>query len=112
MVCDAVDVNGYLNGMTDVFFSAVQSINTHVALIIKNNEDINELSFYLGRWGKYLTYVQILNEPESSSSWDVGALFTDDETTSKFEHIYSTVEQAQLSAQLYTNFGAGFLART
>ena len=112
MVCDSIDASGYLNGMTDVFFSAVQSLNMHVALIIKNNEDINGLSFYLGRWGRYLTYVQILNEPESSSSWDVGALFTDDETTSKFEQVYSTVEQAQLSAQLYTNFGAGFLART
>ena len=112
MVCDSIDAVGYLNGMTDVFFSAVQSLNMHVALIIKNNEDINELNFYLGRWGKYLTYVQILNEPESSSSWDVGALFTDDETTSKFEQVCSTVEQAQLSAQLYTNFGAGFLART
>ena len=112
MVCDAVDVNGYLNGMTDVFFSAVQSLNMHVALIIKNNEDINELSFYLGRWGRYLTYVQILNEPESSSSWDIGALYTDDEAISKFEQICSIVEQAQLSLQLYTNFGAGFLART
>ena len=112
MVCDSIDASGYLNGMTDVFFSAVQSLNMHVALITKNTEDINELNFYLSRWGKYLTYVQILNEPESSSSWDVGALFTDDETTSKFEQVYSTVEQAQLSAQLYTNFGAGFLART
>jgi hypothetical protein len=112
MVCDSIDTSSYLNGMTDVFFSAVQSLNMHVALIIKNNEDINELSFYLGRWGKSLTYVQILNEPESSSSWDVGALYTDDEAISKLEQVYSTVEQAQLSVQLYTNFGAGFLART
>ena len=42
----------------------------------------------------------------------MGALFTDDEVNSKFEEICAIVEQYQLSALLYTNFGPGFLVRT
>jgi hypothetical protein len=112
MVCDSTELNDYLNGMTDVFFAATARFNMRVALVIQNNEDINEIQYYLNRWGNYLSYVQILNEPESSSSWDIGALFTDDEAVSKFEHVYSIVNQHQLSAQLYTNFGAGFIVRS
>ncbi|MCJ7560136.1 hypothetical protein MUO79_05910, partial [Candidatus Bathyarchaeota archaeon] len=112
MVCDSTELNDYLNGMTDVFFAATQRFNMRVALVIQNNEDTNEIQYYLNRWGNYLSYVQILNEPESSSSWDIGALFTDDEAISKFEHIYSIVKQHHLSAQLYTNFGAGFIVRS
>jgi hypothetical protein len=112
IVCDSTGLNDYLNGMTDVFFAAAQHYNMHVALIIQNHVDANELQYYLNRWGKYLSYVQILNEPESSSSWDVGALFTDDEAVSKFEQVYSVVEQCQLPARLYTNFGAGFVVRS
>jgi hypothetical protein len=112
MVCDSTGLNDYLNGMTDTFFAAAQHLNMLVALIIQNHEDANEIRYYLSRWGKYLSYVQILNEPESSSSWDVGALFTDDEIVSKFEQVYSIVEQYQLPAQLYTNFGAGFVVRS
>jgi hypothetical protein len=112
MVCDSTELNDYLNGMTDVFFAAAQHYNMRVALVIQNHEDNNEIQYYLNRWGKYLSYVQILNEPESSSSWDVGALFTDDEAVSKFEQVYSVVEQYQLPVQLYTNFGAGFVVRS
>jgi hypothetical protein len=111
-VCDYTELNDYLNSMTDIFFAATQHFNMRVALIIQNNEDTNEIQYYLNRWGKCLSYIQILNEPESSSSWDVGALFTDDEAISKFEHVYSIVEQYQLQAQLYTNFGAGFVVRS
>jgi hypothetical protein len=39
-------------------------------------------------------------------------LFTDDEAGSKFEETCSIVEQHQLSAQRYTNFGPAFLVRT
>ena len=97
MVCDSTELNDYSNSMTDIFFAATQHFNMRVALVIQNHEDTNEIQYYLNRWGKYLSYVQILNEPESSSSWDVGALFTDDEAVSKFEQVYSIVEQYQLS---------------
>jgi hypothetical protein len=112
MVSDSTGMNDYLTAKTDVFFAAAQHYDMRVALIIQNHEDTNEIQYYINRWGKYLSYVQILNEPESSSSWDVGALFTDDEAISKFEQVYSVVEQYQLPAQLYTNFGAGFVVRS
>jgi len=112
MMCDPTELNDYLNSMTDVFFAATQRFNMRVALVIQNKEDTDKIQYYLNRWGKYLAYVQILNEPESASSWDVGALFTDDEAISKFEHVHSIVTQYNLSAQLYTNFGAGFIVRS
>lgn len=112
MVSDSVDPNNYVNGLTDVFFSATQQLGMRVALIIQNHADANEIQYYLGRWGKYLSYIQVLNEPESASSWDVGALFTDDEAISNFQQVYSIIEQYPLPVQLYTNFGAGFLVRS
>ncbi|MCW4044623.1 MAG: hypothetical protein NWE94_03790 [Candidatus Bathyarchaeota archaeon] len=112
MVCDSSELNDYMNSMTDVFFTAAQQLNMRVALIIHNNAAPDEIRYYLNRWGKYLAYVQILNEPELSSSWDVGALFTDDEAVSKFEQVHSIVKEYHLSAQLYTNFGAGFIVRS
>ena len=65
-------------------------------------------TYYLNRWGGNLTYVQIMNEPETSSSWNAGALFTDDEIISDFNSIYATVESHHLSVQFYTNFGIGY----
>jgi hypothetical protein len=112
MVCDSTELNDYLNSLTDIFFTATQQLSIRVALVIQNHVDTNELQYYLNRWGKYLSYVQILNEPELSSSWDIGALFTDDEIITKFQQVRSIVEQHQLQAQLYTNFGAGFVVRT
>jgi hypothetical protein len=111
MVCDSTELNDYLNSLTDTFFAATQHFNIRVALIIQNHDSTDELQYYLNRWGKYLSYVQILNEPELSSSWDIGALFTDDEIVSKFEQVYSIIAQHQLQVQLYTNFGAGFVIR-
>ena len=112
LMCNHLEPNSYLNSMTDVFFTAAQNLDMDVALIIQNREETEKIQYYLGRWGKCLSYIQVLNEPESASSWDVGALFTDDEASSNFERVYGIVEQHQLSAQLYTNFGAGFVVRS
>ena len=112
MVCDSTNPSAYSNTLTDVFFSAVRQIGIRVALIINNHDSNDNIKYYLGKWGSDLTYVQILNEPDVASSWDLGALFTDDEAGSRFEDVYSIVQQHQLSAQYYTNFGPAFLVRT
>jgi hypothetical protein len=112
LVCDSTNPGAYLNTLTDVFFSAVRELGIKVALIINNHDRVNNINYYLDRWGSYLTYVQVLNEPDVASSWDMGALFTDDEAGSKFDEVYALVEQHQLSAQYYTNFGPAFLVRT
>jgi len=112
LVCDSTNPNSYSNTLTDVFFSAVRQLGIGVALIINNHDSNDNINYYLGKWGRDLTYVQILNEPDIASSWDAGALFTDDEASSKFDDVYSIVEQYQLSAQYYTNFGPAFLVRT
>jgi hypothetical protein len=56
--------------------------------------------------------VQVFNEPELSSTWDIGALFTDDEIFSKFEKMIDLVESHNLSAKLYTNFSVGYVLRS
>ena len=110
--CNPLDDNDLQNQKTDMFFSATDNYGLAVALVIQNDDTANKVNYYLNRWGSNLKYIQIMNEPESSSSWDVGALFTDNEIISKFNMMYSTVESHHLSAQLYTNFGIGYLLRS
>ncbi len=97
---------------TDAFFSAVQNLDMDVALVITNHLDPGTIRYYLSRWGNNLAYIQVLNEPEASQSWDAGALFTDDEITTKFDETYSLVEPLRDHVKLYTNFGAGFMVRS
>lgn len=107
-----LDYNDTMNQKTDVFFSATDNYGLAVALAIQNLDTSDQVNYYLDRWGSHLKYIQVLNEPELSSSWDVGALFTDDEITSKFEIMYETVESHNLTVELYTNFGIGYVIRS
>jgi len=112
LVCDSNTPSSYLNTLTDVFFNAAEQLDMKVALIVNNHNNTNDINYYLDRWGKDITYVQIFNEPDVATSWNVGALFTDDEAGSKFNEIYAIVEQHNLSALRYTNFSPAFVART
>ena len=112
LICNPEEPADYANSLTDVFFDAAQNLGMRVALIIHNDDAISTIDYYLGRWGDYLYCIQVLNEPELSSSWDIGALFTDDEITSKFEQAYAVIEGHHLSVLLYTNFEAGFVVRS
>ena len=112
LVCDSVDPMDYSNIQTEVFFDAAGQLKLKVAAILNNHDGADNIDYYLDRWGQRLTYIQILNEPDVASSWEAGALFTDDEAGSRFEEIYSIVDNHQLPALLYTNFGPAFVART
>jgi hypothetical protein len=83
-----------------------------VALVIPNGDSADTVNYYLNRWGSNIKYVQVMNEPETSSSWDIGALFTDDEIMSNFNKMYAIVESHNLPVQLYTNFGIGYILRS
>jgi len=110
--CDPLFYSASINQMTDMLFNATSHYGLAVALAIPNDETVANLNYYLDRWGGNLTYIQIMNEPETSSSWEVGALFTDDEIISAFNNLYAAVESHDLSAQLYTNFGVGYVLRS
>ncbi|MFB3888663.1 MAG: hypothetical protein ACE14S_04165 [Candidatus Bathyarchaeia archaeon] len=110
--CDPSNPDAYVNQQTDEFFNATEAFGVPVALAILNHETVSRLQYYLERWGSHLAYVQILNEPELSQSWDVGALFTDDEIFSYFQTFYNAVKRYNLPVQLYTNFEPGFILRT
>jgi hypothetical protein len=100
------------NQKTDAFFSATSEYGIPVALVIQNSQNAATINYYLNRWGAGLKYIQVLNEPETSSSWSVGALFTDDEIMSNFNSVLATVQSHHLPVQLYTNFGIGYVLRS
>jgi hypothetical protein len=110
--CNPIDQNDTQNQRTDMFFSATEHFGLTVALVIPNDDTVDKVNYYLDRWGSHLTYIQVMNEPEASSSSGIGALFTDDEIVSKFDNIYSVIESHHLSAKLYTNFGIGYVLRS
>jgi hypothetical protein len=110
--CNTLEENDQQNQKNDRFFSATDNYGLAVALVIQNDRTADKIDYYLNRWGSHLKYVQVMNEPETSSSGDLATLFTDDEIISKFNSMYSTVESHHLSAQLYTNFGIGYILRT
>jgi len=110
--CNPLEYNNLQNQKTDAFFLATDNYGLAVALVIQNLDAIEKVDYYLNRWGSHLIYVQVMNEPELSSTWSVGSIFSDDEIISKFEQMYSTVESHHLSAQLYTNFGIGYVLRS
>jgi hypothetical protein len=110
--CNPLEYNDTQNLKLDTFFLATDNYGLAVALVIKNLEATDKVDYYLNRWGSHLKYIQVMNEPESSSTWSVGSIFTDDEIITNFETLYSTVEAHHLPAQLYTNFGIGFILRS
>lgn len=110
--CNPLDAIDLQNQKTDTFFSATDHFGLSVSLVIKNLDTFDKVDYYLGRWGSRPAYIQVLNEPELSSTWDVGALFTDDEILSKFDNMYNIVVSHNLSAKLYTNFGIGYILRS
>ncbi len=110
--CNPDIPNDYVNQKTDELFSATDNYGLAVALVIPNLETTDRVNYYLDRWGIHLRYIQVLNEPELSSPWSPGALFTDDEIMSKFDTMYSTVEAHHLPVELYTNFGVAYIVRS
>jgi hypothetical protein len=110
--CNPLNPVDTQNRKTDAFFSATDHFGLDVSLIVKNLDTTDKVNYYLDRWGSHLTYIQVLNEPELSSTWDAGAIFTDDEIMSKFDDMYSTVTAHNLPVKLYTNFGIGYIVRS
>ena len=80
-----LEYNDLQNQKTDAFFSATDNYGLAVALVIQNLESTDKVDYYLNRWGSHLKYVQVMNEPELSSTWSVGSIFTDDEIITNFE---------------------------
>jgi hypothetical protein len=110
--CNPDEYNDLQNQKTSALLSATDNYGIAVALVIKNLDLVEKVDYYLNRWGSHLKYIQVMNEPESSSTWSVGAIFTDDEIISNFNRLYSAVTAHNLDVQLYTNFGIGYMIRS
>jgi hypothetical protein len=101
-----------MNQKNDEFFAAAQRCGIDVALVVLNLEDTGRVDYYLNRWGGYLKYIQVFNEPELSNSWMQGAMFTDDEICSKFNIMYDVIQSHHLNVEYYTNFGISYVIRS
>jgi hypothetical protein len=112
LLCDPKNNASSLNNQTNEVLTAASQYGIKVALVTSNHEVPSTLQYYLTRWGQYLSYIQILNEPELSTSWAAGAVFTDDEILTNFQMLLAVVQQQNLSAQLYTNFEPGYTLRS
>jgi hypothetical protein len=110
--CNPIDTSNIQNRKNDAFFSATDSYGLAVALVVKNLDETAKVDYYLDRWGSHLEYIQIFNEPELSSTWSLGAMFTDDEIKSKFDIMYNVVASHHLEVKYYTNFGIGYILRS
>ena len=103
-----------ISNRTFLFYRVVQYYNFKIALIVGPN-DVEFLDEYLSSWGKYISYVQVLNEPELLTSWAPGAFYLDEEIFTLARTIVEKV-RAYNSAynstiKLYTNFSPAFLIR-
>jgi hypothetical protein len=110
--CNPLIYDDLQNQKTDMLFSATDNYGLAVALVIQNLDSTDKVDYYLNRWGSHLKYIQVMNEPEASAPWAVGALFSDDEIITNFDQMYQTVEAHHLPVQLYTNFGIGYVLRS
>jgi hypothetical protein len=110
--CNPDIPDDYQNQKLDTLFSATDNFGLAVALVIKNLESVDKVDYYLNRWGGHIRYIQVMNEPEASSTWSAGSIFTDDEILSNFNRLYLAVMDHGLNAQLYTNFGIGYVLRS
>ena len=72
--CVPDEPDNTMNLKTDEFFSAASHYRMPVALVIGNDETAEKINYYLDRWGNKLTYIQVMNEPELSSSLSAWSL--------------------------------------
>src|ERR1039457_1357342 len=71
--CNPDIYNDTQNQKLDVLFSATDNYGLKVALVIPNLEETAKVDYYLNRWGSHFAYIQVMNEPELSSTWSVGS---------------------------------------
>lgn len=112
LVCDAYNLNSDANNKTETFYSLVEYYGFNVSVVVDVWVDNSTLKFYLERWGKYLSYIQILNEPELRKSWAEGAYFLDDEIFHEFFRIKNITDSFNLNVKYYTNFSPAVVLRS
>lgn len=115
---DVYNFNSYVNNQTDLFFRlAKQYFKFEVAVIVWHSK-LYMLDDYLNRWGRYVDYVQILNEPDIAKAWQDlnGSLFMDEEIYTIAYEIASVVKAYndvhKTSIKLYTNLTPAILVRS
>lgn len=115
---DPNDFNSHVNNKTDIFFRLAKSymFNFEVSVIVWYGQ-LDLLVPYLQRWGKYVDYIQVLNEPDVASAWGLaGALYMDEEILVMAKDVVEKVraynKEHNMSIKLYTNLTPAVLIRS
>ena len=117
---DITDILSNSYNLTKVFFELVGHYNFSVALMV--SETVTQyipkesVDFYFEKWGKYITYVQILNEPELLTGWTLQYPLIPEELYNLFTDAYNKVVNAtqkyNCKPLLYTNFSPVAIIRS
>lgn len=105
------DLTSDINNKTTLFFYEAKEFFDFKIAVIVEHDDIHLLDAYLYRFGDYIDYIQILNEPEATTGWAPGALLIENEIFTWAQNIYNIVKLHNLNAQTYTNFSPAFVLR-
>jgi hypothetical protein len=108
---DPYDSRSWINNKTMKFFQFIDYFNCFDICLIVYNVGEDKLKFFLQNYGKYIKYIQLLNEPEAMKSWAEGAFCMDEELIKQFLTYKNITDTYCPNATYYTNFSPGFFLR-
>ena len=105
------DINSDINNKTMTFYEQARSLGLKIALVVRYPDIGLRLDRFLDIYSDRLTYVQILNEPETTNAWTPGSLLIDNEIYTYAKDIYDMLKDHNCTAKFYTNFTPAFILR-
>jgi hypothetical protein len=117
---DITDVKSNSYNLTRIFFELVERYNFSVALMVSETLTYyipqESVDFYFMKWGKFIKYVQILNEPELLTGWTMNYPLLPEELYNLFMDAYNktvnAMQKYNCKPLLYTNFSPVSIVRS
>jgi arabinogalactan endo-1,4-beta-galactosidase len=117
---DITNVKSNSYNLTRIFFELVERYNFSVALMVSETLTYyipqESVDFYFKNWGKYIKYVQILNEPELLTGWTMNYPLLPEELYNLFIDAYNktvnAMQKYNCKPLLYVNFSPVSTLRT
>ena len=108
---DPYNPSSEVNNKTIEFFNNINYFGCFEIALIVYNVPVEKVSYFLQNYGKYVKYIQLLNEPEAMKSWAEGAFLMDEELMKVFLTYKNITDTYCPNAIYYTNFSPGFILR-
>jgi len=108
---DPNDPYSAINNKTMKFFGYIDYFASFEIALMVYNVPNEKLTYFLQSYGKYIKYIQLLNEPEAMNSWAEGAFLMDEELMKQLLTYKNITDTYCPNATYYTNFSPGFILR-